>query len=578
MVFRGTALGAAQFVQIQHIIDSSSTQGRAAEPGGGRSGPHRTRQEIARETCRLFKWRSANGVLAVRAARELLVRLERGGVVRLPAPRRRQGRPSQERVEAATRLIHEPSSGAWQAPVGATLIVRPVCSGSSGGRADEQLWWRAHMERFHYLGDAAVVGESIRYAAFLAGELVALLGFGAASLHNRPRDRQLGWDEATKKRNLHLVVNNVRFLMLPWIRGHNLASRVLGATLRRLSRDWQAVYGHRVVLAETFVDTSRFLGTCYRASNWLCVGETRGFSKSGYQYRFNGRPKSVWLYPLSRDFKKDLCAPLHEPRKEGGFMILDVERLPLYGEGGLFEILHGIPDARKARGIRHKIESLLAIAVCATLAGARSITAIAEWAAEQTRETLKMLGSKRRPPSERTFRRLFDSVDVEELDRGTGEWVARQQQLAGDALAIDGKTLRGSRDGDSRSTQGRAEAGGGRKNAVHLLSAIVHGSGTVVAQVPVDVKTNEITQVKPLLENLDIAGVVVTADALHTQKDTATYIVKEKHADYVFTVKDNQATLRQDIEDLGLDATPPSAHHGRQGPRAHRDAGDLDKH
>lgn len=246
-------------------------------------------------------------------------------------------------------------------------------------------------------------------------------------------------------------------------------------------------------------------------------------------------------------------------------MTLNVAKLPLHGEGGLFEILCDIPDARKARGIRHKIQSLLAIAVCATLAGAKSITAIAEWAAEQSRETLKMLGSKRStPPSERTFRRLFDSVDVEKIDRESGEWVARQQRLLGEAFGLDGKTLRGSRDGD--------------KSAVQLLSAIVHGNGTVVAQVPVDVKTNEITKVRPLLENLDITGVVVTADALHTQKDTATFIVKEKHADFVFTAKDNQPTLRQDIEELGLDAFPPSAHDDGQGPRAHRDPRDMDKH
>jgi len=168
----------------------------------------------------------------------------------------------------------------------------------------------------------------------------------------------------------------------------------------------------------------------------------------------------------------------------------------------------------------------------------RSLAAMAEWAAEQSRETLKRLGSKYgRPPSERTLRRVLACICVEEVDRCTGAWVAEQQRLrAGTALALDGKTVRGSSDG--------------QKAALHLLSAVVHGSGTVVAQVAVDSKTNEITQVEPLLEGLDIEGAVVTADALLTQREVARHLVEDKHADYVFTVKDNQPTLRKDIADL----------------------------
>jgi len=500
------------------------------------SGLHRTRQDLAREVCREFRWRCPNGTWAVRSARNLLVRLEEAGVVRLPAPRRAQGRPRREEVEtAAAKLcpaeVRTAAESSARQSSGATLVVRPV-------RAEEVLSWRAHMERFHYLGDAALVGESLRYVALLDGELVALLGWGAASLRNGPRDRYLGWGEATKKAQLALVVNNVRFLVLPWSRWPHLASRVLAANLRRLNRDWEAVYGHRVVLAETFVDTSRFRGTCYRASNWVCVGETKGWSRSGRTYRFNGQPKAVWLYPLRRDFKEQLCTATGACTRKEGFMVIDVEKLPLHGQGGLFELLCGVPDTRKRRGVRHKIQSLLATSICAVLAGARSFTAMAEWAAEQSRETLERLGSRRgRAPSERTYRRLFGRIDVADLDRRTGSWMAEQQRLqAGSGLAMDGKTVRGSRDGD--------------KPALHLLSAIVHGSSAVVAQVAVESKTNEITKVEPLLDGLDIQGVVVTADALLTQREIARHLVEDKHADYVFTAKDNQPTLRQDIADL----------------------------
>jgi len=530
--FRGTVLDGRRLRGIQALVN-----------GGG----SRTRQDLAREVCRRFGWRRPNGAWAIRGARDLLVRLEQRGIIGLPSPRRAQGRPDGEAVETAATLLSSGSAealteSAVQPGSGSVLVVRPI-------ETEEVLVWRAHMERFHYLGDAVLVGESLRYMAVLDGELVGLLSWAAASLRNAARDRYVSWDEQARKANLHLVVNNTRFLLLPWrVRAH-LASRVLGANLRRLSRDWEEIYGHPVVLAESFVDSARFRGTCYRASNWICVGKTKGWAKHGATYHFHGAPKSVWLYPLRRDFKQHLCTLAGT--QEEGFMVVDVEKLPLEGQGGLFEILCEIPDPRKRRGVRHKIQSILATAICSVLAGAKSITAMAEWAAEQSPQTLRRLGSKYgRPPSERTYRRAFATVDVAELDRRTGGWMAeRQRSLATAAIAIDGKTARGSGDGD--------------KAAVHLLSAIVHGSGTVVAQVNVESKTNEITQVEPLLEELNIEGAVVTADALLTQKRIADYLVEKKKAHYVFTAKDNQPTLRKDIAILGLEALPPSAQNDR---------------
>jgi hypothetical protein len=259
VVFRGTELKAARLAQIQRQIDSR---------------PGQTRQSISRAVCRLFGWRCDNGAWAVRSARELLVGLDERGLIRLPGASRPQGRPRSDAVEMAAALLGSPMDTP-SPTAGGQLLVRPI-------GASEQLGWRAHMERFHYLGDVALVGESLRYAAFIDGQLVALLGWGSAALHNAPRDRYLGWGEASKRANLCQVVNNVRFLILPWMAGQqrHLASQVLGANLRRLARDWQATYGHSVLLAETFVDRSRFVGTCYRASNWLCVGETEGWSRA----------------------------------------------------------------------------------------------------------------------------------------------------------------------------------------------------------------------------------------------------------------------------------------------------------
>lgn len=521
-MFRGVTLGLREQRRIAKLIASR---------------PRATRAELARAVCKRFGWQRPNGEPPVRSCTALLARLERMGVLRLPAVRRRRthrlGRGSG--LSDAVALATEPPGAVVLEPT-EQLVVRPIVEA-------ERLGWRAYMQRFHYLGDCTLVGECLRYVALLGGQLVALLGWGSASLSNQPRDRHLGWDRAAKARGLHQVVNNVRFLLLPWVRLPNLASRILGANLRRLSQDWEAVYGHRVLLAETFVDTSRFAGTCYRASNWRYLGQTKGYAKRGSQYSFHGRPKAVFVYSLHQRATELLCAQTPSAvagngnDQEAGLRTIQCEQLPIEGQNGLFAVLATITDPRMRRGIRHPLQCVLAVAVCATLAGARSFGGLYEWAADQSVELRHRLRCWRgRAPSERTFRRVLKSIDTQQLDSKVGQWLAELCPLPGQALALDGKTLRGSRDGNGR--------------AVHLLAAVVHGSGEVVAQTHVDSKTNEITRVEPLLRELDISGAVVTTDALLTQRAIARHIVEDKKADYVFTVKDNQAELRKDIADL----------------------------
>ncbi len=224
--------------------------------------------------------------------------------------------------------------------------------------------------------------------------------------------------------------------------------------------------------------------------------------------------------------------------------MLDVNRLPLEGAGGLLDLLRTVTDPRQPRGVRHSVVSIVALATCAGLAGARSFEAIAQWAATLSRDALRRVGGRRRtPPSEPTFRRVLQRLDIAALDGPIGAWLARQQPLAGQGLAVDGKTLRGGHDGE--------------RKAPHLLSAVLHQAGLVLAQQAVGEKTNEIPCLQPLLAGLPLAGAVVTADSLHTQAKTARYLVDEKHADYLLTVKDNQPTLKQDIQTLGLEAVPP---------------------
>ena len=188
--------------------------------------------------------------------------------------------------------------------------------------------------------------------------------------------------------------------------------------------------------------------------------------------------------------------------------MLNVERIALAGEDGLLALLAGVIDPRKRRGIRHPLLTVLAISVCGILSGAHSFAAIAQWALELTPAHLQRFGStRRRPPSEPTIRRVLQSVDAAAVDERLGRWTCKHGMLAGQALAMDGKTARGS--------------GAGEHQPFPLVSAVVHGSGLVVAQQRVDDKTNEITSVEPLCAGLDITDAVVSGDALFTQQKIA---------------------------------------------------------
>lgn len=226
--------------------------------------------------------------------------------------------------------------------------------------------------------------------------------------------------------------------------------------------------------------------------------------------------------------------------------------------GGLATLLERLPDPRQRRGIRHRHAVVLAVAICACLAGARSFVAIGEWAGALPQEALRRLGCRwhavRRcyvPPSEPTRRRALPAVDVALVDRELGAWL--EERAPGTAVAVDGKSVRG--------------AVGQHGKPRHLLSALVHKEGVVVGQRLVDTTHNEITEFKPLLDPLELTGKVVTADAMHTQREHARFLVNDKHADYLFTIKSNQPALLADLEALDQGAFSPSGSDDCQGPR-----------
>ena len=422
------------------------------------------------------------------------------------------------------------------------LVVRPV-------RKEEVSRWNSYMQQYHYLGLRWLGGKSLRYIAHLGGDWVALLGWVSASKNCGARERYIGWGGEKKYRRLRFIANNSRFLILPWVLQKNLASKVLALNLKRLSRDFEMVYGHPLYLAETFVDESRFKGTCYKASNWKHVGYTEGFSRSNRSYYHHGQGKAVYVYSLCKRgceiLKGDLIpydvSLLKDKRRLETMLHFPIESLLCY--------IRTFTDPRRKAGKRHPLETVLSIAVCAVLCGCKGYRAIGDWSQSLSRQELVRFGSSRdRPPSEPTIRRLIQRIDANKFDREIGKWLLEQKLIAsgeglkGCGIAIDGKTVRGSHNG--------------AQNGIHLLSAVIHKEGVVFAQEEVDEKTNEIKHVKPLFENVNIEGAVVTADALHTQKEAAIYLVEEKKADYLFTVKDNQPTLLEDIKSLDLKKTP----------------------
>ena len=286
--FRQTQLWPADIAWIRCVVDANA---------GG------SIRDVVPALCEKFGWRRTNGEYPLGACTVMLRHLEQRGLIRIPQPR--HARPGGARHQNTDRQIFLRALGvvpgmAECQPSG-EFSLRPIAD-------EERDGFRLHLERFHYLGFERSVGESLGYAAFVGNELVALLDWGAAVLHCGPRDRYIGWDSEARERNLELVADNRRFLILPWIRQPHLASRVLGANLRRLSSDWEARYGHPIAMAETFVDSRRFRGTCYRASNWLHLGETRGFTRLKRGFAEHNRQKAMFVYPLARNACRVLCA------------------------------------------------------------------------------------------------------------------------------------------------------------------------------------------------------------------------------------------------------------------------------
>jgi hypothetical protein len=328
----------------------------------------------------------------------------------------------------------------------------------------EQARFQALMQAHHYLGALPKIGNTLWYVATWEDEWLALVSFSAAALKCSARDGWIGWDFRLQYGRLNLIANNSRFLILPHCHHRNLASRVLSLCQRRIQADWVAHFGFPVLLLETFVDPTRFVGTIYRAANWRYVGDTRGYRRTREGYSDTPQtPKRVFIQPLQRNARALLTQPQLNERYQSG-----VPRMKLSAEHmqSLPAFFRPITDPRRAQGRRHPLPAVLAIATAAVLCGARGYEAISDWAQAQSQRALARFRCRYRnghyfAPSKSILRDVLMRVDPVELDEAFGRWNAHYGALD-ESLAIDGKTLCNAVD----------EAG----HQTHVMSVIGHQS------------------------------------------------------------------------------------------------------
>lgn len=318
-----------------------------------------------------------------------------------------------------------------------SIQLRPVLS-SENERFKELL------SKHHYLGCPAFIGETIKYVATIDNCWVALLSFSSAAMKVRARDHWIGWPSSFKWSRLHLIANNTRFLILPGYTTKNVASNVLSKCLKRLSRDWQTCFNHPLLMVETFVDPSRFVGTCYLASGWFELGLTKGYQKSNTRYIRHGQPKKIFvksLHPRAREILRHpvLCEPYRKGAVQMEFNDKQVK--------SLFDCIERINDPRSFQGLRHHKPPLIAICLCATLCGAKGFAAIFDWASNLTKTMKRRLRLKCKKgeyliPSKSTIRRFLIAIDPEELNSVLNTWIYKLENLNA-PIAVDGKTMCG---------------------------------------------------------------------------------------------------------------------------------------
>jgi hypothetical protein len=413
-------------------------------------------------------------------------------------------------------------------------------------REDERPCFDALLIEKHYLHEARLVGQSLRYVAELDGEWVALMTFSAPALHLKGREKWIQWSERQRARRLAFIVSNSRFLVLPDRQRYpNLASRALGLCLRRLGVDWEAVWGHPVLVVESFVDETQYRGTCYRATGFEAIGPTQGFARASRDfYLLHEKPKQLYLRelrPNARRLLRQARWPQALAQQEA--QIAGPCPFRAHALENLVDAMGALPDSRRGHGLRHRQRFVLACAAVSTLMGACGYRAFENTCKKFTQRQLRALHCQLNedghyyPPSDSTFRRVLQKVPAAELARLIGAWLAAQEIGALAQLAVDGKVLRGS----------------GRKDGkpLQLLSAVTHQLRLTLDQIAIEEKSNEIPALKPLLAKIrPRPGTLITADAMHCQQEGSRHITQDWGSEYLWGLKGNQSGILEKAQGL----------------------------
>ena len=261
--------------------------------------PQLSRWKLSRRLCETWQWRQANGALRDMVCRGLLLMLHRAGEIQLPPVKRVVRNRLAERERPAPVI---PDNRPVAGPLGELLPLEFT----QVRRTPEEALCNSLLEQYHYLGYEQPVGEHVKYLVKARGQVIACLAWSSAPRHLKLRDYYLGWSDEARERNVHLLAYNTRFLMLPWVRVPHLASHILGRMAKLVPADWQRRYAHPIYWLETFVDTSRFAGTCYRAANWLEIGTTQGRGHRAPTVEQTRPVKQMLGLPLHRKFREML--------------------------------------------------------------------------------------------------------------------------------------------------------------------------------------------------------------------------------------------------------------------------------
>jgi hypothetical protein len=283
--YRGREIRSEQTAFIQRLIAEN---------------PRWSRRRLSAELCRAWNWVQPKGELRDMVCRSLLLQLHRAGLIELPAKR---FTPRNNVVERPAPALTLPL---WELPRPCTLSELGPLEIRQVRRTAQEPLFAQLMQAHHYLRYTQPVGEHLKYLVFAGSGPIAAMAWSSAPRHLAARDRFIGWPAEERRKHLHLIAYNTRFLILPWLRVPRLASHLLGRVARRISADWQALYAHPIHLLETFIDPARFRGSCYRAANWICLGLTTGRGHNARTSRRDQPRKELWVYPLSQEFRGHL--------------------------------------------------------------------------------------------------------------------------------------------------------------------------------------------------------------------------------------------------------------------------------